>query len=101
MNIVHGRFEWDSEKEKINVRKHGLSFEEILPVFDDPFFFEMYDFNHSDLSEDRFIGVGMLEDVLIVTTCYTERERTRIISSRVATQNEARKYNERKKDFIS
>ena len=101
MDIVHGRFEWDSEKEKINIKKHGLSFEEILLVFDDPFFFEMYDYNHSDLSEDRFIGVGMLQDVLIVTTCYTERERTRIISSRVATQNEARKYNERKKDFIS
>ena len=31
------RFEWDSEKNDINRRKPGLSFEEILPVFDDPF----------------------------------------------------------------
>lgn len=31
------RFEWDSEKNDINIKKHGLSFEEILPLFDDPF----------------------------------------------------------------
>ena len=32
------RFEWDSDKNKKNKVKHGLRFEQILPIFDDPFF---------------------------------------------------------------
>jgi uncharacterized DUF497 family protein len=32
----NGHFEWDEEKAVTNFAKHGLAFEEILPVFDDP-----------------------------------------------------------------
>lgn len=38
MTIVHGNYEWDSDKNEMNIKKHGLSFEEILGVFNDPFF---------------------------------------------------------------
>ena len=41
------RFEWDSNKNEKNKIKHGLSFEQILPIFDDPFFLERYDKEHS------------------------------------------------------
>lgn len=37
MTIVHGNYEWDSDKNEMNIKKHGLSFEEILGVFNDPF----------------------------------------------------------------
>lgn len=39
MNILtmDGRFEWDSRKNKENMRKHNIRFAEILSVFDDPF----------------------------------------------------------------
>ena len=30
-------FEWDEDKSKLNVRKHGSSFEEGKTVFNDPF----------------------------------------------------------------
>ena len=50
-NVIHGRFEWDKEKEAINIKKHGISFEEILPMFDDPLFWEKEDFAHSSLDE--------------------------------------------------
>jgi len=30
------RFEWDREKARTNVKKHGVSFEEALTVFADP-----------------------------------------------------------------
>jgi uncharacterized DUF497 family protein len=30
-------FEWDEEKSKRNVRKHGVTFEEAKTVFNDPF----------------------------------------------------------------
>ena len=37
-NVIHGRFEWDKAKETLNIKKHGISFEEILSMFDDPLF---------------------------------------------------------------
>ena len=57
MTIVceDGRFEWDSAKDKENRRKHLLSFEEILDVFDDPAFLEIDDMKHSSF-EERFRG---------------------------------------------
>ena len=39
----NGRFEWDEDKDRLNKKKHGFSFEEILEVFDDPDFLEGYD----------------------------------------------------------
>ena len=88
------RFEWDSEKNAINKRKHGLSFEEILPVFDDPFFFERFDYNHSKTEEDRMFGIGSVNGVAIVATAFTERQRIRIISARLASPTEERVYYE-------
>lgn len=88
------RFEWDSDKNEINKIKHGLSFEEILPVFDDPFFFERYDYNHSDLYEDRIFGIGSVNGLAVVATAFTERQRIRIISARLASPSEERVYYE-------
>ena len=42
-----GRFEWDLEKNELNKKKHLLSFEDILEVFDDPAFLEIADVEHS------------------------------------------------------
>lgn len=74
-----GRFEWDEEKNEINHKKHGLRFEEITDVFDDPYFLVRYDKNHS-VDEDRCNGIGCINGILILVTMFTERERTRIIS---------------------
>ena len=41
-----GHFEWDEEKAVINAKKHGLTFAEILPVFNDPYMVEFYDDSH-------------------------------------------------------
>lgn len=92
MTVINGNFEWDSEKDELNKSKHGFSFSEILDMFDDPFFIERYDYEHSSLGEDRFIGLGMSGTALIVMAAYTERERTRIISARLATESEKELY---------
>ena len=55
-----GRFEWDSEKDAINRRKHGFSFSEILEVYDDPYLLTMYDIEHSSMEEDRYFCVGSI-----------------------------------------
>jgi len=88
------RFEWDSDKNERNKAKHGLSFEQILPVFDDPYFLERYDSAHSSEGEDRYFGLGCVQGVVVVAASYTENKRIRIISARLASHKEEEVYNE-------
>ena len=82
--------EWDEEKEKINITKHGLDFTTAAKVFDDITRLEYYDKLHS-IDEDRYIVIGLVHKVLFVV--YTEREDcTRIISARKATKAERSVY---------
>lgn len=86
-------FEWDEEKNKTNLKKHGIDFETAAFVFCDNDRLEYYDEEHSTL-EDRFITIGEIKEVLIVlVVVYTERkEAIRIISARKANNRERREY---------
>lgn len=88
-----GRFEWDSEKRKTNIQKHGIDFIKILPAFDDPHFIERFDYKHS-IEEERYFGLGMIGVVLIFAISYTEDKRIRIISARLANKKEENIYDE-------
>ena len=57
------KFEWDEDKNAINKEKHKISFETAAYVFDDPYYIEMFDFEHS-VDEDRYIAIGKVGDVL-------------------------------------
>ena len=84
------KFEWDENKNSINKEKHKISFETASYVFDDPYYIEMYDFEHS-VDEDRYIAIGKVGDVLLVV--FTERNDTiRLISARLATNAERSLY---------
>lgn len=83
-------FEWDEQKEKINIKKHHISFNIAKKVFNDINRIEIYDMQHS-VEEDRYNTIGMVEDVLFVV--YTERkEKIRLISARLATEKERSLY---------
>lgn len=88
-------FEWDSEKERINIKKHGLDFSTAARVFKDENRLEIYDELHSDF-EERYITIGVIDNIAyVVVVVYTERgEAIRIISARKATNNERRMYND-------
>ena len=88
---IEGRlFEWDDEKNEINIRKHGIDFIRAAGVFFDEFRYEEYDEDHSD-EEDRWKVIGMVNGILVVI--YTERgDMTRIISARLAEKYERRIY---------
>ena len=87
---IRMKFEWDEEKNRINKRKHKISFETAAHVFYDPDYIEMYDFEHS-IDEDRYIALGKVGDVLFVV--FTERKETiRLISAGLATIAERRIY---------
>ena len=84
------KFEWDSEKAEINLKKHKIAFEDAARVFLDDYRFDDYDEIHSD-DEDRIKTVGFVRNVLAVI--YTERrENYRIISARRATKREEENY---------
>lgn len=88
------RFEWDPNKNEINKRKHGLSFETAKEVFYDEFAVLFDDPDHST-EEDRFLIIGAIrtEQICIVSHCYRDNENViRIISARKATKNEQRAY---------
>lgn len=88
------RFEWDDEKEKKNIFKHGIKFKTAELVFGDDDHIEIYDEAHSTLEEDRYIAIGLINEIaVVVTVVYTERgEAIRIISARKATKREEEEY---------
>ncbi len=88
------KFEWDENKEKINLKKHGLDFKTAALIFLDTNRLEIPDIEHSTLEEERFISIGLVNNkVALLTVVHTDRgDVTRIISARYATKQEERWY---------
>lgn len=91
--IVCNGYEWDENKESINIQKHGLPFTEAIKVFDDPFYIESYDEKHSTQTEDRFTVLGRIKNHIVAAVVHTIRgERIRIISAWKANKEEVDEY---------
>jgi uncharacterized protein len=91
------RFDWDPAKARINLRKHGVSFDEAESVFYDDHALLLDDPDHSH-DEDRFVLLGLSSRfwVLVVVRTYRElHEVIRIISARKATEVEQGGYDAR------
>jgi uncharacterized protein len=87
--------EWDEEKAKTNIEKHGVSFDEAITVFLAPFSITISDPNHS-ADEQRYISIGSSDKGRVLVVVYTERRlNTRIISCRKATLSERKQYEEK------
>lgn len=85
-------FEWNQKKAASNLKTHGISFDEATSVFGDILAMNMPDPDHSE-GEQRFLVLGMSAASRLVVVSYAERPpRTRIISARLATKRERRKY---------
>ena len=90
-------FEWDPVKARSNRRKHGVTFENAVRVFGDPYAISEQDRIEDD--EIRWQMVGLFEGRSLLTVAYTVREDWpdeifRIISARKATKKEHRLYGE-------
>jgi len=88
------RIIWDENKNRENIRKHHVSFEEAQTVFYDPNGKLIDDPDHSN-EEDRYIILGLSKvlHLLVVCHCYRENDETiRIISARKATTKESKYY---------
>lgn len=90
------KFTWDENKNRINIKKHGISFEEASTVFIDPLHIAVLDQRFSYF-EERWITVGkILENrVAVAANLYFDEdgeEIIRILSARLATPFERRQY---------
>lgn len=85
-------FEWDPAKAEANFRKHGVTFDQAMGVFYDPMMVTIEDdrFAYGELREIAFGRV----DAVVLAVVYVERRETliRIISARLATSQERRRY---------
>lgn len=89
-------FVWDKNKADINLKKHKISFEEAVTVFNDQVSITINDPEHS-IEEQRYIDIGISAKRNILVVSYTERgTKIRIISCRKATKSEREIYEEGK-----
>ena len=92
-------FQWDLRKNRTNIAKHGVSFQEAETAFFDEEALLLADPEHSD-EEDRFLLLGLSSALreLIVSHCYRQDDGViRIISARKAVPIERRQYRARKR----
>lgn len=90
--VVRGDFEWDRAKAIANEKKHGVSFDEALTAFRDEHSLTLAD---PQGYEDRFVLVGMSDKERVLFVVHAEivnKQRTRLISARIATKKQAVQY---------
>lgn len=80
------RFTWSETKRSLNVAKHGFDLADAPRVFAGPTY--TYEDDRFDYSEQRFVTLGLLDE-LVVSIVHTESPRLiRVISLRKATKHE-------------
>jgi uncharacterized DUF497 family protein len=85
------RFTWNSEKNRRNLRKHGVAFEDAVKIFDGQTFESIDD--RFDYGETRVYAIGLMND-MEVTVIYTDRDNDErhIISAWKSEPYEKRTY---------
>jgi uncharacterized protein len=88
-------FEWDAEKARANLAKHGVAFEDAALVWDDPFHSILFD--RIEGSEERWHAIGLVGPVVLIVVVHVypdadDEQHVRIIGARKATPNERKRY---------
>lgn len=83
--------EWDEQKNSENIQRHGIDFADVPEIFN---YYMLIDFDdREDYQEDRWVGIGMLRNSIVVVV-FTERQgdTIRLISARKANKYERKRY---------
>ena len=85
------RFAWNSEKNRVNVRRHGIAFQDAALIFDGPTVEKVDD--RFDYGETRIYAIGLVNN-LEITVIYTDRanEERHLISAWRSEPHERRYY---------
>lgn len=84
------RFEWDEDKRRQNIRKHGLDFRDAFLVFEEETYTDVDE--RFDYKEQRYYTIGMLRGMTVVISHTETPELIRIISFRMAKKYEEELY---------
>jgi len=68
-------FEWDENKNGENIRKHGIDFADAWQVFENPLLVKLDD--REDYGEDRWMGVGMMSNGIVIVLISQKETRKR------------------------
>jgi uncharacterized DUF497 family protein len=96
---VQPEYEWDERKRQINLKKHGLDFQDAWLVYENP---EKLTYPVPHAIEDRRMTIANVEIAeRVLTLIYVERNAViRIISFRPASRKERRIYETEKSDGL-
>ncbi len=89
------KFEWDISKAGLNIKNHGVSFDEAVEAFYDPNAVRGFDTERSE-NEERFYVIGFSSRRLLFMI-YAERidsDTIRIITARKAEAKYQKEYTE-------
>ena len=73
-------FEWDQEKDNVNQKKHGISFEEAQYAFSDLKRIIAKDLEHSE-SEERYYCFGKIGENIVTVRFTYRNNKIRIIGA--------------------
>ena len=90
-------FIWDSEKEFLNIQKHGVDFQTAAKAFKDPNRKIYTDSKHSQ-EEERFFCIGKLEGQVVTVRVLYREGKIRIIVAGLGRKGE--KYYDQKDNQI-
>jgi uncharacterized protein len=85
------RFEWELEKARASLAKHGVSLEEAEEAFRDPFGLELID-DRFDYGEERLILIAMAQGRLLTVVFVERGDVCRLISTWPSTKAEQDAY---------
>ena len=84
------RFEWDEAKRRLNIRRHGIDFVDVMKVFDVETVTLVDD--RYEYGETRFLTLGLLNGIVFAISHTETDEVIRIISARKAQKDEEITY---------
>ncbi len=90
MYSISVKFTWDESKRQANIAKHGLDFADAERVFAGPMV--LFEDDRADYGEQRMIGVGLLDYLVVLIVHVETDEIIHIISMRKADGNETDLY---------
>lgn len=85
------KFEWDDNKNKLNITKHSVDFVDAIGIFDNQMF--VWQDTRKEYAEKRYIGMGCINERAMIVI-YAERPPNiiRLISCRRANRREQKKF---------
>jgi len=92
------KFDWDAEKNKANIRKHGIDLSDAWQLFEHELL--VWHDDRYNYGEERYIGLGILNNMMVVFMAFVEKDTDtiRVISMRKAKKHEREKYQKAIKD---